>query len=64
MSKKNIKISNSHTPYAIICVKPEHGRIFLTTKEYNRQMNNPNDLWECPICNKEAMFDDVNFEKY
>ena len=54
--------SQSKTPYAIIC--EEHGQVFLTAKEYERQLMCPDRLWECPHCREAAAFDDENFERY
>ena len=33
-------------PYAVIC--PNHGQVFLSSPEYDWQMNRPNSLWRCP----------------
>ena len=50
------------SPYAVIC--RIHGQQFLTPKEYIRQLERPDELWECPVCKGTAQFDDANFEHY
>lgn len=49
-------------PYAVIC--PNHGQVFLSSPEYDWQMNRPNSLWQCPLCGEEADWDDDNYEDY
>ena len=63
--------SVTETGYAIIC--PKHGRVHLTKDEYNRQMDKPNSLWQCPrmdsdpeepgLCGRASQFDDLTYEK-
>lgn len=47
---------------AVIC--PIHQRQFLTEKQYDMQMNNPNAKWACPKCNRVSNFDDATYEAY
>ena len=58
------RVSATETPWAVIC--PRHGQVFLTEAEYERQMLNPDNLWECaqPDCPARAEFDDDNWEKH
>ena len=42
---------------------PTHGSVYLSQKEYERQLNNVNDFWRCPKCNSHSIFDDEYFEK-
>jgi len=55
------------SPYAVFC---NHGilgkpqKCYLTTQEYTYQMNRPNSLWECPLCGREAFWDDLNYEEW
>ena len=55
-------IFKKQTPYALIC--KNCGQVFLTAKEYERQLMQPNRLWECPMCREAAAFDDKNMEKH
>jgi hypothetical protein len=58
------------TPYLVHC--PIHGRVFLTSDEYDRQMSRPNSFWTCPrmdsdpkrfgLCGYDSEFDDANYE--
>jgi hypothetical protein len=48
------------TPWAVFCRK--HGVVYLSRCEYDRQMNNPDSLWNCPICGRLASWDDDNYE--
>ncbi len=54
--------SDVPTPWAIIC--RIHDQVFLTRGEYERQMDDPNALWKCPICGRSAIWDDTNYEAY
>ena len=54
--------SSVPTPYAVRCYY--HGKVYLTSEEYNFQMNRPDRLWECPTCRDNAEWDDDNYEKY
>ena len=57
------------TPWAIHCEGPwdlpghGHGLVYLTLKEYKRQMNAPDSLWKCPLCRYSADWDDGNYER-
>lgn len=46
--------------YAVIC--PVHGQMTLTEAEYMRQLNKPNELWQCPTCDRVAKWDDSSTE--
>ena len=62
------------TQYAVVCLgtsRPEGanpcnngGLLYLTEQEYDRQRNNPTDLWRCPRCGGLADWDDDNYENY
>ena len=54
------KRKRKQTPFAVIC--PDHGQVFLTDKEYDAQMDNPDLLWTCPECGKPSQWDDDNYE--
>jgi hypothetical protein len=63
--------SRARTPYAIHCLGiwdlPEagnHGLVYLTEEEYDRQMSNPDATWRCPLCRYEADWDDDNYEEF
>jgi hypothetical protein len=49
------------SPYAIIC--PDHGRVYLSSAEYERQMRLPDDRWICPRDGKVSEWDDDNYER-
>lgn len=51
--------NNEPTPWAVSC--PNHGQIFLTQMEYDRQMDDKNIGWICP-CGQLADFDRDNWE--
>jgi hypothetical protein len=53
-------VSHRPTPWAVFC--PQHGRVYLTNHEYNRQMNHANWRWECPICLRVSEWDDETYE--
>lgn len=59
----NIKLSEEPTAFAVIC-NAFCGKLFLTEREYMRQMSRPDDKWCCPICGEDAEFDDENFEEF
>lgn len=48
------------TQFAVIC--PDHGQVFLTYDEYNRQLRKANSLWMCPLCGQSSTWDDDNYE--
>lgn len=60
--------SESPTPYAVQC--PKHGRVFLTEREYDGQMNRSSERWFCTqteedpvgICGEWSEWDDDNYE--
>ena len=55
------------SPYAVLC---DHGaldnpqRCYLTRQEYDYQIRRPDSLWKCPICKREASWDDLNHEEW
>lgn len=56
-------LSREETPYAVVC--PDHGQVFLTESEYNRQMGNPDRFWACPHAGPRCYpvaFDDLHYE--
>lgn len=53
--------SSSPTPWAVIC--DTDGQVFLTSEEYERQMNRPDSMWQCPRCRDVAQWDDDNYER-
>lgn len=53
--------SQAPTPYAVLCV--EHGRVYLTPRNYDSQMRKADDLWRCPICGSASEWDDLNYEQ-
>lgn len=59
---ERVPVSNTPTPWAVVC--REHGKVFLTNHEYNRQMNRPNSLWQCPMCLDSAAWDDDTYEAW
>jgi len=50
------------TPHAVLC--HEHGQQFLTDEQYNAQMMAADSLWICPVCGKNASWDDDHYEAY
>lgn len=54
-------VSKRPTPWAVICAR--HQTVYLTSHEYNRQMDNPSGLWECPICRQNARWSDHNYDQ-
>jgi hypothetical protein len=57
---KGRKPKRKQTPWAVLC--PTHGQVFLTDAEYDKQMDDPETLWTCPICGERAEWDDDNYE--
>lgn len=55
-------MSQEPTAWAVIC--GEHGQVFLTREEYDRQMDSPSALWACPECGEVAQWDDDNFDAW
>jgi hypothetical protein len=54
-------MSEIPTPWAVIC--PEHGKVYLTKENYNRQMRASDSTWRCPAgCHAE--WDDDNYEDW
>lgn len=54
------RMSLTPTPYRVAC--PTHGRVYLTAREYHRQMMKADEKWVCPDCGETADFDDENYE--
>lgn len=54
-------VSTEPTPWAVTCTT--HQTVYLAEAEYNRQMNQPDALWVCPICGDRADWDDDNYER-
>jgi hypothetical protein len=50
------------TAWAVHC--PSHGKVYLTKKEYDAQMNRPDSRWMCPICTELAWWDDDHYEEF
>jgi uncharacterized C2H2 Zn-finger protein len=57
------RFSIERTPYSVVCSK-NCGDIYLSEKEYIRQLNKPDARWECPKCNSVANWDDDNYESF
>lgn len=67
-------VSDSPTPWAIICDPVDMhgvgvmsggcGQVFLTRKEYLRQLSLPDARWVCPKCGASPVdFDDENYSE-
>lgn len=56
-----MKTSRKPTQWAVHC--PNHGKVYLTWEEYGKQLDNPEDLWHCPICWHVAQWDDRNYTR-
>lgn len=54
------KGGRKRTPYAVNCFVD--GLVYLTQKEYDWQMDQPDDKWKCPICGRVAEWNDANYE--
>ena len=54
-------ISETPTPYMVHC-RHGCGPSFLTDGEYLRQLDRPDDLWQCPKCGDTASWDDENYD--
>jgi Zn finger protein HypA/HybF involved in hydrogenase expression len=50
-----VRKERNQNAYAINCF--QCGTVMLGWDEYNRQMNNADSFWMCPICGNEAEFD-------
>lgn len=54
------------TPWAVRCWDCGQGEdcalVFLTRREYARQLGLPDACWFCPRCGRDAAFDDDNHE--
>ncbi len=57
----NLKLGQPDSPYGIIC--RTCGDVPLSPREYDRQMMKPDNLWTCPICDEEAIWNDDRYEK-
>ncbi len=60
-------VSENKTPYAVTCYyeRCKNGElIYLTNKEYMRQMRNAHNRWECPLCGGHASWNDDNYESF
>ena len=61
----------SRTAYAVYCrgtdvgigITEQHGLVYLTDSEYDRQMMAADYGWRCPLCNSDASWSDDNFEQ-
>lgn len=53
---------NPETPWAIRC--GAHGLVYLSKERYDKQMNQANHLWRCPIEWCDAYWDDDNYERF
>ena len=53
---------NLRTPYAISC--PNDGLVYLSYEQYDQQMNQPDNRWQCPICRELSYWDDDNYEEF
>jgi predicted RNA-binding Zn-ribbon protein involved in translation (DUF1610 family) len=63
-TKLSERVSPTPTAYKIYC--PDDGSIYLTQKEYDRQMSfdNASVGWTCPVCGRhDCGWDDNNFER-
>lgn len=49
------------SPYGVHCTRC--GPQGLSSEEYNRQMNKPDNLWVCPLCGDDAWWDDDRYER-
>lgn len=65
--------SETPTPWAVICLGDAHPQgyqcnegksIFLTEEFYHYQMAHPDYLWQCPLCQGNADWDDDNYKKH
>lgn len=54
--------SSEPTGFAVIC--PEHGRVFLSEEEYDRQLSRPDSTWKCPRCGKASEWDEDNYDAW
>lgn len=54
-------VSLTPTAFAVRCLA--HGVVYLTDSEYDRQMDNPDAKWACPICGRCAEWDDGIYER-
>ena len=65
--KMNMTTNGEPSPYAVLC---NHGkdhifaRCYLDRQEYDRQIRNADALWICPVCGREACWDDENYETW
>lgn len=57
----SFKFESKETPYRVWCKKC--GPQFLSKTEYQRQMNNVNSRWKCPVCYCPSVWDDSWFEE-
>lgn len=62
VSYKEVReVSIFPTRYAVQC--EGCGRVFLTEREFSRQVEHPTLKWECPRCGAVATWDDENYER-
>ena len=52
----------TRTPWAVICHR--HGRVYLSSHEYRRQLCHADARWICPHDHLVADWDDDNYEEY
>jgi len=46
--------------YGVIC--PHHGPVPLREAEYLKQLDRPDELWQCPVCKRIAQWDNNSLE--
>ena len=66
-------VSEIPTPWGVHCIGVDIGVgyqvcnsgniIYLTKKEYSRQLSQANSVWKCPLCGRDAWWDDDNYSK-
>lgn len=61
-SKGKQPAPNGHEPPYARVHCPRHKVVYLTYKEYSRQLEGVGDKWRCPICRAESVFDDHWFD--
>lgn len=51
------------TPWAVRCECNDGELVYMTLREYHKQLAKIDALWKCPRCGRSATWDDVNYEQ-
>lgn len=61
MLKLSTAISFEPTRWMLHC--PNHGKVYLTEVEFDRQVGSKDEDWICPVCREPSEFDMENYKE-